>query len=204
MAALAILVAAGCSADGSDEKAGVGSSTSAVSSTTTVTSSTTADAGSTASRQEYVEAVAEAMRSVEDTNFPIDDEQAGCLAPKWVDAIGYETLVDAGVTPEVLGGGEDGDTTAEFQDVVDRARAEKLVDAFGACGIDLEDFFYESLASDGTATPEQIRCLQDRLPSGFVRDMMVTSMDRGDEALDSDPELEDQFTEAFVLCIGDG
>ncbi len=126
------------------------------------------------------------MRQVEDSEFPIDDEQADCLAPKWVDAIGYETLLEAGVTPEVLGGTEDGDDDADFEDVVDRPRAEKLIAAFGDCGIDLEELFFDGLASDGSATPDQVDCLRGRLPDGFVQDLMITSMDGGDDALDED------------------
>jgi hypothetical protein len=212
-AALAVVVAllalAGCSADGSDDAASstteaATSTTAAVASTTEATTTTEADDGASDAEQDYVDAVADAMREVEDSEFPIDDEQADCLAPRWVDAIGYETLLEAGVTPEVLGGTEDGDIDAEFEDVVDRPRAEKLVDAFFDCGLDLEGTFYEGLASDGSATPEQVQCLRDRLPEGFVRELMITSMDGGDEALDEDDELEQQLTDAFLACVGEG
>jgi hypothetical protein len=165
------------------------------------TTTTAADGGTTDAEQDYIEAVADAMRRVEDSEFPLDDEQADCLAPRWVDAIGYETLLEAGVTPEVLGGTEDGEIDATFEDVVDRPRAEKLVDAFFDCGLDLEGLFFEGLASDGSTTPEQVECLRDRLPEGFVRNLMITSMDGGDEALDEDAELEQQLTEAFLACI---
>jgi hypothetical protein len=203
---------AGCSADGSDDAAP--STTTEATTTTEVTTTTeeeaeeddettttAADGGTTDAEQDYIEAVADAMRRVEDSEFPLDDEQADCLAPRWVDAIGYETLLEAGVTPEVLGGTEDGEIDATFEDVVDRPRAEKLVDAFFDCGLDLEGLFFEGLASDGSTTPEQVECLRDRLPEGFVRNLMITSMDGGDEALDEDAELEQQLTEAFLACI---
>ena len=219
VALLALLV--GCSADGS----GDGSGDSATPTSTTpstapdddeTTMTTDADeadeaddgdgesGGGSLARDAYVEAVADAMREVEDTDFPIDDDQADCLAPRWVDAIGYETLLDAGVTPEVLGGSEDGDTTAEFEDVVDRPRAERLVDAFGDCGIDLESFFYDGLASDGSTTPEQVDCIRDRLPDGFIRELLITSMDGGEDALDADPDLSGQLTGAFMACLDEG
>lgn len=211
--AAALLLLAGCSAGGSDDSAERGdasSTTTEAASTTTETPSTsepddepttTVGGGDSASKAAYVDAVADAMREADDSEFPIDDEQAACLAPRWVDAIGYETLLEVGVTPEVLGGTEDGDPTAEFEDVVDRPRAEKLVDAFGECGLDLEGLFFDGLASDGSATPEQVECLRGRLPDGFVRNLMVTSMDGGDEALDADPDLEDQLTGAFTACL---
>lgn len=215
-----LVLLAGCSASGSDDGADgaapastssttSGSSTADPSTTTTEaeaeeTTTTEGGGGAPSSKQAYIDAVAETMRDVEDSDFPIDDDQADCLAPRWVDAIGYETLLDAGVTPEVLGGSEDGDTTAEFEDVVDRPRAEKLVDAFGACGIDLDEFFYDSLTSDGSATADQVECLRGRLPDEFVRDLMVTSMDGGDDALDADPDLEGQLTDAFMACLADG
>lgn len=209
LAALVLVVLAGCSADGSDDAADdAETSTTAPSSDTTdgerTTTTTEAAGGATGSEQAYIEAVADAMREVEDPTFPIDDEQADCLAPRWVDAIGYQTLLDAGVTPEVLGGSEDGDTSAEFEDVVDRARAEKLVDAFGDCDLDLEQFFYEGLQSDGSMTADQGACLRDRLPEGYIRELMITSMDGGDDALDDDPDLEDQLTEAFMACLAEG
>lgn len=220
LAAVALLtLLVGCSASGSDDAAPSSSTTTEATtdgsddevSTTTeaddepaTTTTTTDGGGGSSSKAAYVEAVADAMREVEDSDFPIDDEQAGCLAPRWVDAIGYDTLLAAGVTPEVLGGTEDGDTTAEFEDVVDRARAEKLVEAFGDCGIDLEEYFYEGLTGDGSATADQAECLRSRLPEGYIRELMITSMDGGDDALDADPDLESQLTEAFMACLAEG
>lgn len=210
----ALVLLAGCGSSGSEDRSDGGassaSSTTAPSSDTTAdgdeTTTTTTDDGGDApdSKEAYVQAVAESMREVEDEVFPIDDEQADCLAPLWVDAIGYETLLDAKVSPEVLGGTEDGDTDAEFEDVVDRPRAEKLIDTFGECGVDLEDFFFEGLASDGSATPAQIDCIRGRLPDGFVRTLMITSMAGGDDALDSDGNLEDQLTQSYMACLAEG
>lgn len=208
----ALVLLAGCGSSGSEDRSDGGassaSSTTAPSSDTTAdgdeTTTTTDDGDAPDSKEAYVQAVAESMREVDDEEFPIDDEQADCLAPLWVDAIGYETLLDAKVTPEVLGGTEDGETDAKFEDVVDRPRAEKLVDTFGQCGVDLEDFFFEGLASDGSATPAQIDCIRGRLPDGFVRNLMITSMDGGDDALDSDANLEDQLTQTFMACLAEG
>lgn len=208
----ALVLLAGCGSSGSEDRSDGGassaSSTTAPSSDTTAdgdeTTTTTDDGDAPDSKEAYVQAVAESMREVDDEEFPIDDEQADCLAPLWVDAIGYETLLDAKVTPEVLGGTEDGETDAKFEDVVDRPRAEKLVDTFGQCGVDLEDFFFEGLASDGSATPAQIDCIRGRLPDGFVRNLMITSMDGGDDGLDSDTNLEDQLTQTFMACLAEG
>ena len=208
---VALVVLVGCSAGGSDDAASTtttarsSTTTGATPSTTTEDPTTTTEdgGGATGAEQAYIESVADAMRAVEDSEFPIDDEQADCLAPRWVDAIGYETLLEAGVTPEVLGGSEDGDLDASFEEVVDRGKAEKLVDAFFDCGLDLEGAFYDGLTSDGSTTPAQVACLRDRLPDGFIRELMITSMDGGDEALDADPELEQQLTEAFLACVGE-
>lgn len=213
--ALLVLIA-GCSAGGSDDAAAPASddtttTTGRAADDTSTTepsddeeTTTTADGSSGTSKQDYVDAVTDAMREVEDEDFPIDDEQAGCLAPAWVDAIGYETLIDAGVTPEVLGGAENGDTTASFEDVVDRAMAERLVAAFGKCGIDLEQFFFDSMASGDSMTPKQLACLRKGLPDGYVEDLMATSMDGGDDALDGDPALEETLTNAALACLGEG
>ena len=120
--ALALALLAGCTADGGEDAAGsttspsttapaAGSEDEADETTTT----TEADSGAGGAKAAYIDAVADAMREADDADFPIDDEQSDCLAPKWAAAIGYETLIEAGVTPEVLGGTEDGDDTTFAQ-----------------------------------------------------------------------------------------
>lgn len=215
--AVAVTLLAGCTADGADDAADGSTpapSTTVRPSDTTdettdeTTTTTEADSGADGEKAAYIDAVADAMREADDSDFPIDDEQSDCLAPKWVDAIGYETLIEVGVTPEVLGGTEDGDDDADFEDVVDRPRAEKLIAAFGDCGIDLEELFYDGLASDGSATPDQVDCLRGRLPDGFVQDLMITTMDNGDgpeaDSPEEDPNLERQLTDAFMACLVEG
>ena len=53
-------------------------------------------------------------------------------------------------------------------------------------------------------TPEQVTCLRGRLPEGYVEDLMATSMDGGDDALDGDPALEETLTAAAMACLAEG
>lgn len=148
--------------------------------------------------QAYVDAIADSIAGGDTGDLRLTDEQAGCLAPGWLDAIGLTALVDAGIEPEDL---RSGDLADDLQELLDRDQAAEMVASFDRCGVDLDELFLNSLVADGERPEEEIRCLVDALPEGYVDELLTISLADGDEALDEDPALAETLTDAYARCV---
>ncbi|HEX2575410.1 MAG TPA: hypothetical protein VHK88_03615, partial [Aquihabitans sp.] len=145
----------------------------------------------------YVESMVAALEGREDFGLPMDREQAECIGPRWIDALGVERMAEAGLDPEGLDG-EDPDGV--FDELVGRPEASDMVDALTDCGLDLERAFFEGLSDDGSIRADQVDCLVDALPDGTVEQILVVSLADGEEGLDAEPGLGDPLTEAAAAC----
>lgn len=183
--AMTMFVGAACSADGSDD---AGPSTTAKTDEQTTTSegdgpsSTTEATGDEAGdRQAYLDAFTKGFQDEEEQVF--DSGQVDCLAERYLDTIGLDNLVDAGVTPEEYGDGND------FPEEVglDEDKANELYDQFGACDIDLKEIFIDVFArfSPEPLTDEQRSCIDDALTEEKLRRSFVADLLDLDE--DQDP-----------------
>jgi len=178
--AAAIVLAAGCGDD--DDDAGGG------------------DGEVSEEAQPYVDAMVEGMVSAdEDEDLQLDQEQAECLAPRWVDTIGVDRLEEAGLEPEDFA--TDGDPDLSSLGLSEDEGGE-LYDAFGACDIDLKAEFIRSLTADQDLSDEDADCLSDAFSDDFLRRIMVTSLVAGDDALDDNEELTSELLSVFSECPG--
>jgi hypothetical protein len=154
--------------------AGCGSSGSEGSSTTTKAegTTTTADPNGSGSgegepsaevsgitAEEYTEAFVTNLSSGDDdgTDLVVTEEQAECVAPKWVAAITVEKLHEAGATVEALS--DPGFNRVEL--ALDEDQGAELVAAFDPCGVDLAELFAAALTQG--LTEEQQSCAVENI-----------------------------------------
>lgn len=150
--------------------------------------------------QAYVATLTDAFAAEGNTELPLDREQAECVAPRWVDAIGTERFAEAGVTPEDLTVGTDGDDGYFdlIDDLGDAETAEALVGAFAACDIDLTRLVGGLLVDQSGSDPAQVDCFVDAMPAGALEASLSSALD-GDDATESsiDDEVEAAARECF-------
>ncbi|MCU1373679.1 MAG: hypothetical protein JWO68_965 [Actinomycetia bacterium] len=109
--------------------------------------------------------------------------QATCIAERFIDVIGLDTLQSSGVTPEQFGQGS-GDAFAGSLDI-DEPTARELFDQFGECDLDLAAASFEQFTSEGPPLDAEGRaCVQqaitnDRLREAFVDTLLGRTGDNG-------------------------
>lgn len=177
--------------------------------TTTSTTTTEVPAPSTTApppdlgtdAEPYVETLADALASGASGGLPVDPEAARCLAPRWVDVLGEDRLVAAGVTPEQLASGYGADTSAALGELIDDGTATAMVDAFGACAVDVEQVFVDAITAGRDLPAAQEECLKDAFPDGFVERALILGLSEGEAALEANIELNDTLTAAARECV---
>lgn len=147
--------------------------------------------------QVYLDAMIESLQEGESDDLSFTDAEAECLAPLWLETITVDAFREADITPEDLAS----DTTdVDLEPLLDQDQGIEMVEAFGTCGIDLEQIFLDGLTGEGSIEAGQVACLADALPDGYVDRLFAITFSDGDEALDADPELAETLTDAFVGC----
>ena len=172
--------------------------TTAEETTTAPTPTTSADGGS--GQRVYTARLAAALVNKDQGDLPITGAQSGCLAPRWVAILGYDKLVQMGVTPEQLGTGNGADTSTALNELIGRPEARRLVAAFGICGINLQQVFVDSIGADSGLTDAQKTCLVGKLPKGYVDQLLIISLADGAAALSADSRLSATLTNAAQAC----
>lgn len=201
LVALALLGgAAACSSGGDDDEADTTTTTEAGEpsgddgDTTTTTAQRTTDPGDDgtttteaddddgpvdADADAYVEAM---MADFEEDDELFTTESAQCLAEKWVDMIGADTLNEAGVSPEDFAENGTEDYAEELG--IDEDMANAMYDEFQGCGLDMEGLLRDQFASE-ELTPEQEACVDENLNEDTLRESFVADL-MGEE-LEEDP-----------------
>lgn len=185
--------------DGADPNCTPGTTTGTEPDATTTTSEpeTTTTTETEDDEDAYVESMNEALRKSEAIGFPITTDVAECAAPTWVDILGVDNLIDAGVEPEDLVGK---DISEEIQSIIDRSDATELVEALVDCGFDVDTTIIGGIAEEGGLTDEQADCFADALPDGFATKLLAVSIAEGTDGLDADPDLADTIKLAAAGC----
>jgi hypothetical protein len=149
--------------------------------------------------QAYVDAMIESFDNSDPDELQIDREQAQCLAPRWVEAIGADRLAEAGIEPEDFASEGDVDLSTVGLTEDD---GNAMYDAFEACDIDITSVFVESLGADQELSEEDTACIGDALPDDLLRRIMVTSFVEGDDALSENEDLTGELLAVFSECPG--
>lgn len=159
------------------------------------------DGGVDVSEEErpYVDALVASMRSGDEGDMVLTQEQAECVAPQWIDTIGVDALQDAGIEPEDIGddSGTDLDELGLSED-----QANALFDAFDDCDVDIAGEIIESLGGDEGLSDEDRECLTEAFDEELLRTIVVAGMVGGEDALTQDEDVLGKLLEVFAACPG--
>lgn len=165
-------------ADASDA---AGSASSAIDPTTTAAQTGSSTAASSLSPE--AEALARTMQGSTSASMalPVDEEQATCVAPRWIETFG-SSLDDAGSTLPDLEDPAFSPTTLDLS----VEQGEAMVDAAVDCGIDVIGPYLRGVT--GGLNPEQTSCVTDGFDADMARSLIAHSV-----ADDLSPELQDLY-----------
>lgn len=148
----------------------------------------------------YADALAENFTTPEEGEIALNTEEAGCVAPKWVDTMTPERLKEAGVQPADLAGDENEKKIVGLGLGADEAAS--MIDAFGDCDVDLKGLYIDGLADDGSLTDEDRACLDDAISDQLLKDVLVIGLTEGDAAFDEESGPGKEFVAALRKCPG--
>ena len=192
--AVAALTACGGDDDG-------GSATTADAAETTASSSDGTSTGSTvsaadATEDDYLAAIESSLTSGAGTGqMATSSEQAECVAPKWLDTIGVDRLKEQGIGPAQIGDDIDDDGSALSDLGLTEDEGNALYDAFGDCGVDIEQQFLTAITDD--LNEEAAACVADAVSGDLLRRLHVSVLVQGDAAED---ELQADIGAAVAPC----
>ena len=180
MAAGLLVGAAACSSsDGSDGGSSAKTTTTAkasggskgAGSTTSTTRPDPADIEGSAS--DYRQAL---IDSYKPENAPFTKNQAQCLAPKWVEAIGVDTFKEAGIPPADVAKG-----SKSLDDIgITKAMAEAMVAAMHGCDIDTLALLVQVTTGGAKLSPAQQSCFEEAVTPEEL-DAFLVSLYTGEE-----------------------
>lgn len=145
--------------------------------------------------QPYVDALATNLRSNEPGELALDDGQADCVAPQWIDIAQVDRLEEAGINPSDL----EADADEEIADLsLSEDEARQMVGVLGDCDLDLREEFLNALGDDDSLTEPQQTCLADAIDDQLIEDFLVATISQDDPL--ADPELTERFAAAAGPC----
>jgi hypothetical protein len=155
------------------------------------------DDGGASSDDPYVQALAQSMREDPD-DLQLDQEQADCLAPRFVEILDPARLEEAGITPEQLADDDD----AIVQLGMSEEEGGQMYDALGECDVDARALFLEGMTEDSGMSEEDRACLEEAIDDDFIRQLVAITLTQGEDALDGNDELTSQLMSTFAECPG--
>jgi hypothetical protein len=157
------------------------------------------DGGSvSAEARPYVDALKKSMTaSDEEGDLTLTNQQADCVAPKWINSIGVAKLKAKGVKPEDIGANGSGDLT-DLQ--LSQDQGNQLYDAFGQCNVQIKSVFIKSMNPSMTSTDE--KCLNDNFDDALMRQFVVATLTKGADAIQNDQDLFGKVLGVFSKCPG--
>jgi len=144
----------------------------------------------------YVESLSENLSKGNESLLEVDDQQAACIAPKWINTMKPDRLRKAGIKPADLGT-DDSDLLVGLELTEDEGGA--LVDAFGDCGVDIKSSF---LASDDSLDDDDRACLSEAISDDLLREVLIVGFTKGPLAIDQQSSPGKDFFAAIATCPG--
>lgn len=146
----------------------------------------------------YVDAIAGSLAEPEGS--PVDEEEARCFSAGFVSVVGVERLEEAGTPEEVSAQAED----LVFGKVeVTRDEGEEIYGWFEKCGVDLRETMLSSFVDDESVAQDARDCVEETLTEERVEDFFVTLLVDGENALETNPALE-ELTSDLMACMTGG
>ena len=155
------------------------------------TAVTSGSSGASGSEKDYIDALVASVQG--DDSFPIDPDQAKCLATAMVKVIGVDTLVKAGVSPDDIASGNDIGTLTSLSEKQATAMANVIFD--GKC-LDFSKLMTDQLTQGlgGSLTATQVKCLADAMfGNDLFKKAAIDSM-TGNTAVDMNSAFGDIFS----------
>ena len=143
--------------------------------------------------QEFVDAAMEDFDP--ESAAPLEEGESRCIVESMVDSLGLERLDELGVEPEDFGD----DTQEAFPEGLTEDEANDVVDGFDSC-FDLSALFLEGLAEEGTLSDDDRECLADAFDKETMRNLFVTILTQGEDAMQEDPEMVSELLAVFSEC----
>ena len=142
------------------------------------------DGGGDADAQPYIDALTESFQEEDESGFTPTDEQAECMAEKTIDAIGADTLEEAGITPEDV---VDSDGPEDLGLELSEDQATEAARAFFDCDLSFAEAFAGADADD-----EAVECIEENLDE----DRMVEAI--AEQYQGNEDEADEIFGELFT------
>jgi hypothetical protein len=200
---LLTLSAAACGDD--DDKGAAAPTTTAATSATTADTTGATTAGtrggdaSSATEADYVAAIEDQFTTGDSESERMTDEQAKCVAPKWLDVITVDRLHEKDVSPADIRADSSGNILSSIG--LTDADGKQMYAAFSTCGINVRDEVVNSLANQ-TELPSEVQdCLKDAFDDDLLERLFVAQTTKGSAALDQDEQLATDFTNAISSCV---
>jgi hypothetical protein len=187
-----LLIPAACGSTKSSVTNGSSASTaSAATATGNTTAVTSGSSSSGGSEKDFVDALAASIQG--DESFPIDPDQAKCLATAMVKVIGVDALVKAGVSPADIASGKDVGTLTSLSEKQATAMANVIFD--GKC-VDFSKLMTKQLAQGlgGSLTDAQVTCVAEALFGNDLFKKAVIDSMTGNTAVDMNNAFGDIFS----------
>lgn len=163
--------------------------------TTTSAPTTTTARAADPEAEPYLEAMTASMLA--DGDAGITEDQARCYAGHTLDVIGLDRLQQHDISPDAFADEDDAMDFSELGITMDEGNA--IFDGFTDCGIDLDEMIAAGFAEDEELDPKAKACLEQVLTEENLRLLIVTSMVKGEDAMETDPELE-AITSGMIGC----
>jgi hypothetical protein len=147
------------------------------------------DDGGDADAQPYIDALAESFQE-EEEGFAPTEEQAECMAEKTIDAIGADTLEEAGITPEEV---VDSDGPEDLGLELSEDQATEAARAFFDCDLSFAEAF-----AGADAEEEAVECIDENLDEDLMVEAIAAQY-QGDEET-ADEIFGELFTDLSSEC----
>ena len=198
-----LLIPAACGSSGSSvtnvssaSSASANTATGDTTDTTDTTEVTSGGSGASGSEKDYIDALAASIQG--DESFPVDPDQANCLATSMVKVIGVDTLTEAGVSPDDIASGDDIGTLTSLSEKQATAMVDVIFD--GKC-VDFGKLMTEQLSQGlgGSLTEKQVKCIADAMFGNDLFKKAVIDSMTGNTAVDVESAFGDIFS-LFSKC----
>ncbi len=147
----------------------------------------------------YAESLEKNLTEGDEGKLELSDEQAGCIAPKWVNTMKPDRLKKAGIKPADVAEDDNAEIFVRLKLSTDEGNA--LVDAFIDCGVELKETY---LASSAGLSDDDKMCLNDAISEDFLREILVLGFTEGPAALDEDSDVRKELEKVLDKCPGAG
>lgn len=155
----------------------------------------------TVASKPYVDALVGDLSAHGAGDIELTATQARCLAPRWVNVLQPERLQAAGIRPGTLARDVGFDVKAAEVPLTD-GEVGHLVDAFGACDVDLEQAYVDHVTAGHAPDPTDRDCLADALSDDLLRRLVSVELTKGAAAVDQDANLSSELFDALSTCPG--